>query len=240
MATDYLTKIQALLNKAESTEFEAEAESFMAKAQELMTIHAIDEAMLAKEGKSDEVIVHREVNIPDTYTKAKVNLLAHICDANGVKMVIHTTRRNRKIINRIYVLVGWESDVENSVALFAALLMHGTRLMLATRPDPGENTKSFRQAFLVAYGSRIGARLQAAKAVATAQATETHGSSTALAIIDRSSAVEDLFAEAYGNLGKINGPSYSANSGVGHGTQAAESANLGQTGVGSAKRSLNA
>ncbi len=39
-------RIAALLDKAESTSYPAEADAFMAKAQELMARHAIDEAML--------------------------------------------------------------------------------------------------------------------------------------------------------------------------------------------------
>lgn len=42
-----ITKVRNLLAKAESTEFEAEAMAFTAKAHELMTRHAIDRAMVA-------------------------------------------------------------------------------------------------------------------------------------------------------------------------------------------------
>jgi len=42
-----LNRVRALLAQAESTNFEAEAETFTAKAQELMTRHAIDMAMVA-------------------------------------------------------------------------------------------------------------------------------------------------------------------------------------------------
>src|SRR6202035_1951697 len=38
-----LARVRSLLAKAESTEFEAEADSLTAKAQELMTRHAIDQ-----------------------------------------------------------------------------------------------------------------------------------------------------------------------------------------------------
>src|SRR4051812_34734140 len=41
-----LNRVRALLAQAESTNFEAEAETFTAKAQELMTRHAIDMAMI--------------------------------------------------------------------------------------------------------------------------------------------------------------------------------------------------
>ena len=46
-ATDaVLARIRQLLAKAESTTFEAEALAFTAKAQELMTRHAIDAALV--------------------------------------------------------------------------------------------------------------------------------------------------------------------------------------------------
>ena len=43
-----LSRIRGLLAKAESTDFEAEAEALTAKAQELMARHAIDTAMLGR------------------------------------------------------------------------------------------------------------------------------------------------------------------------------------------------
>ena len=46
-----LRLIRAMLAKAEATNFEAEAESFTAKAQELMTRHSIDAAMMASAAK---------------------------------------------------------------------------------------------------------------------------------------------------------------------------------------------
>lgn len=49
-------KIKALLAKASSTEHEAEAEAFMAKAQQLLEEHQIDAAML--DGDDDPVKVH--------------------------------------------------------------------------------------------------------------------------------------------------------------------------------------
>ena len=45
-----LNRIRTLLAKAEATEFAAEAETFTAKAQDLMTRHAIDEALLRASG----------------------------------------------------------------------------------------------------------------------------------------------------------------------------------------------
>ena len=46
MTSDILDKIRRLTAKAEATPYEAEAMAFAAKAQALMTQHAIDAAML--------------------------------------------------------------------------------------------------------------------------------------------------------------------------------------------------
>ena len=45
-------KVRALLAKAESTTFEAEAEALFAKAHQLMVRNAIDEAVLHLSGSS--------------------------------------------------------------------------------------------------------------------------------------------------------------------------------------------
>lgn len=242
MTTDFLPKIQALLTKAERTEFPAEAEAFMAKAQELMTVHAIDEAMLASKGKSNDEIITKSIAVENPYAGAKMNLLAHICRTNGTQVITSKTHGydgKKKSI----VLIGWKSEVENTEVLFTALLLHATRAMLAAKPAPGENTKSFRQSFLIGYGSRIGSRLEEARKAAVNTATNAHGgegASMALVLVDRAEHVDAFVADAFPRLRKGGSASYRNTSGVGHGARAANGANLGQPGVGGSRLALNA
>ncbi len=85
-----LERIRALLAKAESTEFDEEAEALTAKAQELMTRHSIDAALLAAhvEGRrARERPVARRIGVDDPYAQAKAFLLAQIAEAATCRVV---------------------------------------------------------------------------------------------------------------------------------------------------------
>ncbi len=83
-----LAKVRALLAKAESTNFEHEAAALTAKAQELMSRHAIDEAMArgASGGSRDTPLIRR-LPVDDPYAGPKSTLLAVVAAANGVRTV---------------------------------------------------------------------------------------------------------------------------------------------------------
>ena len=87
---DHLDRVRALLAKAHATEFDAEAEAFMAKAQALMTRHAIDELMLedaeAHDGRS-RVVCDRSIDIPSPYARVKFLLLGQVAAANRCRTV---------------------------------------------------------------------------------------------------------------------------------------------------------
>lgn len=68
-----LDKVRGLLAKAESTEHEAEAEAFFAKAYELIQTYAIDETDLRDAG-GDDPIDTEKVWLPEPYSRAKVEI----------------------------------------------------------------------------------------------------------------------------------------------------------------------
>ena len=83
-----LDKVRALLAKAESTTFDAEAEAFTAKAQELMARHRIDRAVFDVGGRQrPEEPASRRFGVGDPYADAKAMLLANVADANGCRAV---------------------------------------------------------------------------------------------------------------------------------------------------------
>src|SRR6185295_10188297 len=73
-----LVKVRALLAQAESTSFEAEAEAFTAKAQELMARHAIDGALLWARSARDECPVTIRLPLDDPYVDIKSLLLQRV------------------------------------------------------------------------------------------------------------------------------------------------------------------
>ena len=85
-----LRVIRGLLAKAEATTFEAEAEAFTSKAQELMTRHSIDAAVVAQATSGTRLaagVVSRRVHIDNPYADEKATFLSAIADVNGAKSV---------------------------------------------------------------------------------------------------------------------------------------------------------
>ena len=179
--TRVLEKVRALLAKAESTTFPEEAEALSAKAQELMARHAIDSAMVAA----------------GTVAGAKSILLAEVAAAN----------RCRSVWSKglgFSTVLGFESDLEFVDVLYTSLLVQATSAMVAAGSQVDRSgrsrTRSFRQAFLLAYASRIGHRLREAEAASQAAAAEEYGEALVPVLADRSAAVRAAEAEAFPHL----------------------------------------
>src|SRR4051794_37528109 len=64
--TRVLDRVRALLAKAESTDFPAEAEAFSAKAQELIARHSIEEALTARD-RAEVVPFARRIGVDHPY-----------------------------------------------------------------------------------------------------------------------------------------------------------------------------
>ena len=159
-----LNRIRGLLAKAEATNHPAEAETFTAKAQELMTRHAVDEAVLRGLQHEDIPIASRRVHLQSPYANVKATLLNAVARPNRCRTVL---------INAydIAVLVGTPTDVDQTELLFTSLLIQATRAM-TDAGDRGaassDRSATFRRSFLLAYATRIGERLREADRSTTA------------------------------------------------------------------------
>lgn len=220
---DYVNKIAGLFAKAGSTAFPEEAETAIALAQKLMAAHAIDEAMLEAAGRqARDEIVDAELIIPDPYQRAKGLLLHVVAKANRCRSI---RIRDPYAKTVTYGLIGHSSDVENVQTLFVALLAHETRVMLSTEVPHWENTRAFRQSFLLGYAERIGERLEEASRQAVADAEEEHGTSVALVLVERDKLVEVDYRKKWSpRMGRIS----SSGGGSEQGARAANNADLGQ------------
>jgi len=216
-------RIQALLDKAASTSYPAEAEALLSKAQELMTRHAIDEASLESSHRGGRGIVARELMVEVPYASAKTALLGAVLRANGCRLVFHGGRGPR-----LCTLVGHESDLDHALALYQVLSMQAIRAMLAAQPPDWEGVRSFRHAFLLGFAARIGQRLREAADVATQQTSDEGGTSTALVLTNRRTEVDSELSRLFPNLGTAR---RTASSGIGaaSGRAAADRAPLGRT-----------
>ena len=162
-----LTRIRALLAKAESTEFPAEADAFTAKAQQFMAQHSISAALLDADAELENEPAARRIGIDNPYEAPKALLLDAVTEAN----------RCRSVWSRHFgfsTVVGYEPDLDSIELLYTSLLIQATTAMNRSgsrRDNHGRSrTRTFRQSFLVAYATRIGQRLTEATETAVREA----------------------------------------------------------------------
>ena len=163
-----LNRVRALLAKAESTTFPAEAETFTAGAQALMARHSIDHALLAAAGRApSDAPGGRRIGIDNPYEAPKASLLSAVARANRCKVVWSKQFGFATVI-------GYPTDVDGVELLFTSLLVQATTAMTqaGARTDSlgRSRTRSFRQAFLLSYAHRISERLTEATGAQTRQA----------------------------------------------------------------------
>jgi hypothetical protein len=153
-----LVRVRALLAKAESTEFDEEAEALTAKAQQLIARYAIDEALLDNADDVGEPSIRR-IPVDAPYASAKAYLIAEVARANRCR-VVHTPDLGW------VTAFGYDHDLAAVELLATSLLAQAAAAMArqgARRDAAGRSrTRSFRRAFLVGFGHRIGERLRLA------------------------------------------------------------------------------
>lgn len=177
--TAKLDLVRKLLAQAEGTSHEAEAATFLAKAQALMTQYGIDEAEARASGTADDDTIEREVvDIPGrtTLIKAKRSLLSVCATANNCLAMIGGDKAKTMYIQ------GYGHDRERTVLLFNSLLIQMERAIR----EQGRTDVTYRNNFAWAYLSRIQVRLDEARA----DAARLRGTGAEIALRDTMSEVE--------------------------------------------------
>lgn len=213
-----LRKVRALLAKAESTGFAEEADALTAKAQDLITRHALDGLDLDPEQRSS--VTSRHLPLDPPYVSAKSVLLSRVAAANRCQTV-HSR------FSETAVVVGVPSDLAAVEVLYTSLLTQATSAMLAAGSVEDRSgrrrTTSFRRSFLLGFAQRVGVRL----AEATSAAVESSASSSLVpALRARIDAVDDAMREAFPST-EVRRVEHSNGHGYGAGDQAGASADLG-------------
>lgn len=147
-----LAKVRGLLAKAESTEFDEEAELLSAKAQELMTRYSLDR-LLVEAGQQPPVAGGRRIWLESPYASAKALLAAAVGGANRCSVVW------TEALGYVTV-IGDERDLVATEVVVTSLLVQAGRAMAHGSVRAGGQKRSYRQSFLVAYAQRVGERLQ--------------------------------------------------------------------------------
>jgi len=185
-----IVRVRALLAKAESTEFAPEAEALTAKAQDIMTRHAIDEALLADDAGDPVDVQGIRVLIDHPYALEKARLLDVVSRANRTRAVWNDFASSM-------TLLGVPTDLEQVEMLFTSALVQATRAMTQAgqeaRPSAGERSSSFRKAFLSAYATRIGERLTES----SAEAATAYGSDLVPVFRRQAEAIDEEFERLF-------------------------------------------
>lgn len=194
----FLERIRNLLAKAESTSFEAEATALTAKAQELMTRHAIDAARVhgpATDRSEQPVAIRIPVDPP--YVDAKSLLLQTVAEAGRCRSVFHMNLA-------MSTVVGFADDVAAVELLFTSLLVQAQSALAHTAKQAAAGTRTrsqpYRSAFLLAYTERIGERLREINEAVFAEVESESGPSFLPVLRSRSAAVDDFMTERFGEM----------------------------------------
>ena len=218
-----LSRVRALLAKAESTTFPAEAETFTAGAQSLMARHSIDAAMVAASAPGPAGPGGIRIGLDSPYEGAKAGLLSEVARANRCRVVW------AKQLG-FATVVGFPADIAAVDLLFTSLLVQATTAMVQagsrTNAYGQSTTRSFRSSFLAAYAHRIGERLAAATREQTEQAAAAPGSNLLPVLAARDQSVQDAVASMFPNLVMARGSSATNRDGWLHGRAAADRATL--------------
>lgn len=195
MNENLLARVRALLAKAESTEFEEEAEAFNTKAAELIAKYGIDEALLASAGRSSDSIGTLNIAMNNPYSYEKAALVTAVGQA--LRCEVLATQRGAIVVS--CTVIGYGSDLERVNLLYTSLLLQAGTQVTRQRPGPGSrvSTVMFRKSWFHGFNVAVRDRLVAAETKAAQEATTSDGMSTELVLRDRSKEVSTEFRRMF-------------------------------------------
>lgn len=221
-------RIAKLLAKAEGTDNEAEANTFMAAAQRLMTKHAIAESMIRAAGRRQaNEIITKVIEVRRTWWRTDLNLVGVIAIANDCQY--YGTAPLRRGPGWITV-VGYPEDISNVEMVFASLQI---QLVRALRGSPSD--QSWRRSFRYGFSQRVGERLAESRAHVVHEEAKKDPSLLPV-LMDKAAQVKNALPNdlkvSFGRVGQAGGYS--------EGTVAGNRADVGGPAVPSGLRALNA
>lgn len=231
VSNERLATIRGLLSKAESSQFPAEAEAFLAKATVLMAKYSLDEATVwGADTGNRKVPGSIKMSFPAPYALQKM-LMAHLVAKSFNCKAI-------RIGDGVMHIFGFDSDLVMVETLITSLMLQSVSAMSRTKmPEWERSTTAWRRSFMIAFAERVGARLQEQMREAAVECDSTTGSSTksstAIVLRERKKEVDVLVKSTYSRLGSSRMSGGSSRSGRDAGTTAGNRADLGGQRVGS-------
>jgi hypothetical protein len=240
MTEDILAKVRKILAKAEDpAATPAEAETYTAKAAELIAAYGIDRALLAAEAPTSDPVGDRVVVLDPPYALDKASLLSSV----AVRLRCWSVQRVRYVDQTKEIslhMFGHDSDLLRVEVLYTSLLLQATALLARTPVPAGEHVAAYRRSWLAGFTSAVSRRLAEAEKRARARAEQqerdaSRTRSVELVLADRSAAVRRAVEDAYPSLRKAPSRQLSGSGGRA-GWSAGQRADLGGTRVGATGR----
>ena len=224
-----MERVQALLRKAESTDSEAEAEAFTAKATELIMKHSLDAAIAYDLDQStDRIGVYMFNYTGQPRAKYRALLAYWVADAMGCKAVLGSK-------SGIVHIISYEGDMEYIKVLVASLILQCERAMRRT-PVVG-SPRSWGNAFWMGFIGETNRRLGAQQSANQVAIRKEQSESTALVLQSRQRELSKRMKEEFPHT-QQKSTSYSNRSGAYSGVKAGQNADIAGSGsrVGSGGR----
>ena len=229
-----LAKVRKLLALAEDPAATSyEAETYTAKAAQLIADYGIDQALLAAAVPGSDPVGDRVLDLDAPYAADKAELLSTIAEHLRCRAVVRT-RHTQAGKQRSMHLFGHASDLERAELLYTSLLLQSATGLARTPVPPYEHKAAFRRSWLAGFRMAIGRRLAEAETRAESEAASRFaaaGRSSSLVLADRSAQVEATMHAAYPGLTTARPRSLSG-SGAADGWAAGQRADLGGRPVG--------
>lgn len=230
-----LSKVRKLLALAEDpAATEHEAETYTAKAAQLIADYGIDRALLAASDPGSDPLGDRVINLDAPYAADKGDLLSTV----AARLRCRAVARSRRTVAGKELslhLFGHAADLERTEILFTSLLLQTATALSRTPVPPDEHKAAFRRSWLGGFRMAVGDRLAQAETRAEADARDRYraaGTSTGLVLADRSAQVETVMEAAYPHLRVARARSLSGSGGA-EGWAAGQRADLGGRRLGS-------
>lgn len=236
---EILAKVRKILAKAEDpAATPEEAETYTAKAADLIAAYGIDRALLAQADPTSDVVGDRVVVLDPPYALDKAGLLSSV----AFELRCRSVQRARYVGGAKQLslhLFGYESDLLRAELLYTSLLLQATSTLARTPAPFGESTAAFRRSWLAGFTTAVSRRLRDAERRAESQAEqarpESKRRSVSLVLADRSAVVSAAVTDEYPYLRKAKARQLSGSGGR-SGWQAGQRADLGTGSRVSARR----
>lgn len=212
-----LVKVRKLLAKAEDpASSPQEAETYTAKAAQLIADHGIDAALLAADDPGSDRVADRVIHLDAPYAVDKAHLLYDVALQMRCRAVLRHRHDDEGRSAHSVHLFGHESDLDRADLLFTSLLLQSTSRLGRTPVPRGEHKAAFRRSWLAGFRISISERLALAEQEARGRAESrgtASGRSTGLVLADRTREVTQALQQHYPHVGTARPRSLSGSGG---------------------------